>query len=506
MHAKKAAAAATAAATVTLAVGAKNAAETAKGHAETAAKTADEKSKAAVAAAKGELMIVGTVKSVGGSSVDAAAGTTAVTTGTGANAKTVTTGLIREPMTTGATTDGRAAVPASAPLASTPVAYVSPRVNAAARGTVKIGKELDTSDDMARLLIVTHYVGTKTVQVYDELEGTSDTNLHTRTDSDGTTYRVASDATTNAADYSADAVVLKTEGAYYRARAIPADDGAISDTEGLQAMGLSDGTPPVQQGDMVGADTKPVTVYSYTATGGSKVYVVEDTRTVTDGLTTVSYQTVQIHVPVNRDGNTATGLTTAEAEALGVGYDLGDELVAVTARIPEQAAYEHVHFGAWASLGAAKANGDQSPSELGIGFVQSIGDGLTGADMPNNGTATYSGNWAATIQEADTDGDGAFSLATGAAGVMANFTKDEITATLSGLATLEGAIAGNTFSGTKATATGGGLDTDGSFTGSFGGGFYGAKADETAGVFSFTSAGDTAGGFAGAFGGQRQAD
>ena len=26
---------------------------------------------------------------------------------------------------------------------------------------------------------------------------------------------------------------------------------------------------------------------------------------------------------------------------------------------------------------------------MGIGFVQSIGDGMTGADMPNAGSATY---------------------------------------------------------------------------------------------------------------------
>ena len=37
--------------------------------------------------------------------------------------------------------------------------------------------------------------------------------------------------------------------------------------------------------------------------------------------------------------------------------------------------------------------------DLGIGFVQNYsGSGLTGADMPNNGSATYSGNWVATVQ------------------------------------------------------------------------------------------------------------
>ena len=82
----------------------------------------------------------------------------------------------------------------------------------------------------------------------------------------------------------------------------------------------------------------------------------------------------------------------------------------VTAKIPNASDYKHIHFGVWAGLGAAKPSGDQVPADLGIGFVQSIGDGLTGADMPNNGTGTYIGDWAATVQAADEDGDGKIAL------------------------------------------------------------------------------------------------
>ena len=125
--------------------------------------------------------------------------------------------------------------------------------------------------------------------------------------------------------------------------------------------------------------------------------------------------------------------------------------------------------------------------------------------MPNNGKASYTGNWVATVQEADPEGDGDIVLEYGAATLAANFTKATIKATLGGLATLEGAIDTNTFSGTKATVVANthGLDSDGTFTGSFSGGFYGSKAAEAGGVFDFTSEAAEDGAFRGAFGGDR---
>lgn len=499
MSAKSAAADAAAATTITEAVLAQGRAEAAQADAEKYAKMASDKGTAAETAAGMELKIAGTMKSVGGSSVDAMAGMTSVTTGTGANAKTTTTGLISEPVTAGATTDGRAPVDGSLTDATV---YKSPMVNAAARGDVKIGKTLDTSDDAARLLIVTHHTGTNTVRVYDVDAGATD--LHTRTDSEGTTTATGASAPADATGYTGEAT-LKSEGMFYRARAIPAADGTITDTAGLQPESPTD-DPLAQAGDSVGAKAKPAMVYSYTDADSNKVYVVESTRTVTGGVTTVTYQTVQTRVAVNRDGDPDTGVTEAAATAAGVdsgGWTAGDELVQVTAKLPVRSAYDHVHFGVWASLKAPVASGANSIADLGIGFVQSIGDGMTGSDMPNNGSASYSGNWAAAIQEADSDGDGNISLTTGAASVTANFTKGSITATLSELATLKGDITGNTFSGTDASATGGGLDVEGDFTGSFSGGFYGTKADETAGVFDFASDGNKAGAFRGAFGGQR---
>ena len=87
----------------------------------------------------------------------------------------------------------------------------------------------------------------------------------------------------------------------------------------------------------------------------------------------------------------------------------------ITTTIPAATAYEHIHFGVWAGLGAAAADGSQEIAGLGIGFVQDIaGEGPT-ADMPNSGSATYNGNWVATVREADLEGDGDVTLVNGAA-------------------------------------------------------------------------------------------
>ncbi len=473
-------------------------AEIAQADAETAQQAAEDARDKAMMAANDLLKIDDTVKSVGDSMVDATTGNYIVT----ANGQTTETGLIDEPMTAGATTNGRAPMDGSLTDASI---YKSPMVNAASRGTIKIGKELDTSNDAARLLLITHHTGTNTVRVYDEQASGATTNLHTYTGSDGKTYYAIGASAPTGTDpgatgqYDAEAS-LKSEGMFYRAESDPV-------VAGLQPLGLdTSGADPVQAGDTVSATAKPVMVYSYKNTAGHKVYVVENTRTVTGGVTTVTYQSVQTRVAVNRDGDTDTGVLEPEATAAGVasgGWTAGDELVQVTAKLPVRSAYDHVHFGVWASLGDAAKNGAQVPDELGIGFVQSIGDGMTGSDMPNNGDATYSGNWAATIQESDSEGDGAIRLTTGPASVSADFGKETITATLTDLATLTGDITGNTFSGDKATATGGGLDVEGTFNGSFSGGFFGTKAEETGGVFNFTSDGNKDGAFSGAFGGQR---
>ena len=262
----------------------------------------------------------------------------------------------------------------------------------------------------------------------------------------------------------------------------------------------------------VAADAEPKQVYSYrvnTAAAGADVpdYETVDTWCLVPriaveataeavAVTTVTYKKVVIHVPLDHDGDAAMDVASGTVEK---NYE-------VTAKIPDANNYKHIHYGVWAALGDPVKAGTQELSDLGIGFVQSIGDGLTGADMPNNGTGDYSGNWAGAVQAADDDGNGAISLTNGDATLTANFSKATIKATLTGLVTLEGAIDTNTFSGTKATLADdpvGGLTPAAKFAGSFSGGFYGKQAAEAGGVFDFTSDDAEDGAFRGAFGGNR---
>ena len=458
-------------------------AENARDAAQTAETNAGNYAQMAADAAGSELMIVDTVKRVGDKTIDAAASRSVVTTGEGADAQVEDTGLqakADQPMAVGSGTTGKAAVSKSAAGVTPAIAYVAPVANAEGREIPAIGKTVDSADDTARLMIVTHYAGTNTVKVY--AAGTPDGNAQVtgRLLSDGRIQTAGTDSPDNAADDRF--ITLKSVGMYYLAGTNDTLEPADPDADG-NATG----------DDIVLAATKPKEVFlasGMAAVGevDADTYVVRGTsETDADGNTVAMFTDVVIRVAVNRDGV------------------IGDEMVEVTARIPEATAYKHIHFGVWAGLGAAKPNGDQVPADLGIGFVQSIGDGLSGADMPNNGTATYTGNWVATVQEEDPDGNGDISLEHGAATLAANFTKDTIKATLTDLATLEGAIDTNTFSGTKATGIAGthGLDSDGTFTGSFSGGFYGSKAAEAGGVFDFTSEAAEDGAFRGAFGADR---
>ena len=174
MKAKTASETAAAATTTTAATTEKDKAEAAQIAAENAAMmVANEEmtgyADKAMAAAMMELKIDGTMKSVGETTIDAMAPTTTVTSGSGDDAQTTITGLVGTPMTTGDATNGRAAVPADITF-DPQVKYVSPKVNAAARSDMnglKIGKDVDSADDMVRLRIITAYAGTQSVNVYD---------------------------------------------------------------------------------------------------------------------------------------------------------------------------------------------------------------------------------------------------------------------------------------------------------------------------------------------------
>ena len=435
-----------------------------------AAMKADDYSKKAMASAMGELMIDGTMKSVGETTLDAGLANTVRTTGSGATEQMVETGLIRTVTTTGPQTLGRLAV--AEDIQTDDLEYRSPVADAAPR-PLNIGKTVDSADDMARLRIVTKYASTQTVRVF------------ARTDA----ALAASFSSTTAGMITVDvggtptARPLTPVGMFYRAGG---DDGSL-------ATANPTGTAPdlVATGDSIAPGEEPVEVYSYTAGDGTKAYAVLHGENKVAGTTTYSYAAADIHVDANPTGRT-DGIT--------------DTLV--TAELPVPKSYSHVHFGVWASLGEAAKDGRQGIADLGIGFVQNISDsGMTGADMPNAGMATYNGNWVATVQAAHPDGEGGYSLEDGPAELTADLDKATITADLTGLAMLEGTIDGSMFSGTKATVGADnihGLTPGGKFDGSFDGGFYGTKAAESAAIFDFAS--ESSGAFRGAFGGAKEAE
>ena len=358
-------------------------------------------------------------------------------------------------------------------------------VQAVAARTFDIGKVVDSADDTARLTIVTQYAGSKTVKVFAYAENDPAVTIETVGRVSTTMGKIITalgdDNAIGGTDDNADTTAnLKSVGKFYLA-------GAVSDTDGLAAT------------DEVAfdAETQAATseqVYSYVETPDNpateddetvRVYLVMDSERSEGGTTTYVYREVDITV--------AASDATVDGTA---------EEVQVTAKIPEATDYEHIHFGVWASL-----NEDGTDvGGLGIGFVQNLAGAATEAsDMPNHGVATYNGNWVATIQAADEDGNGSVIPDDGVASMMAEFEEMTVEATLTGLATLSGSISGNTFSGTKVSdIEHGSVSNDADdFTGSTSGGFFGTRAAEAGGVFSFTSDGNEDGAFSGAFGGVR---
>ena len=394
---------------------------------------------------------------VGGTTINAAAAAHRVTE----NDQTTITGLIMtmNPMATG---PGVLADDAQAGAVDDPDTDGDQSVNhvhqVAAR-TFAVGKVIDSADDTARLMLVTHYAGTKMVRVY---------SMETDTQTGTKAGYISIDVTATNDDTETNNVALRSEGMWYRA-------GAVTGT--------------LDHNDEVGAETEAVEVFSFVDPNddtNTKEYVVETTILTQAGTTMTTYTEVDVGAP----------------------FENSDDDLLVRAALPEATAYEHINFGVWTALGEAAKSGAQDITALGTGFVSSIGDGMTGDDMPNNGDATYTGNWVATVRAADVDGEGAIRMRDGAATLTADFGKGDITAMLMGLARLDGDITGNAFSGNKATVLAGehGLNMAGEFEGDFAGGFFGSKAAEAGGVFNFSSEDKEDGEFAGAFGGDRDAN
>jgi hypothetical protein len=415
----------------------------------------------AMAAEMAELKIDDKTKSVGDPDADGTAITIDGQSGSQTiNEKTVITGLMKS-MNPTTSVDAVPGIPAAAN--ATPPTLLTPGVGTLAN--LEIGVVYDSSDDKVRLMLVTSYAGSKKVNVFtrgadaqnDDLSGTK-AGLLSLDDGNAETAEDVNN------------VRLRSEGRYYRA--------------GGDNISLD-------ENDAVLADAKAVEVFSYVDPDGGtdKEYVVLTETTLAGGTTTYRY--TQADIVFDHDG-------------IATAADNGTPEAKIQVSLPQKTDYEHIHFGVWAGLGSADENGLQDLDDLGIGFVQNYSGMGETAVMPNHGTADYEGNWAATVQGEDPDGDGNISLQHGDASMSANFGLGKVTATLDGLATLEGDIAGSRFGGEKATVMAGdphGLDSDGKYTGEFMGAFYGTLASEAGGVFDFASEDNEDGAFRGAFGG-----
>ena len=339
----------------------------------------------------------------------------------------------------------------------------------AAARTFAIGKTLDSPDDMTRLMLITDHAGENMVRVFAPGDPAEDAVSGTKAG-----YLTIEDDGTIGADVNN--VPLTSLGMFY-----PTTPATPT-------------SPSLVFGDPIAANAEPTEVFSYvdpsvaqSETEDGVRYAALRSKLTAGDTTTYNY---------------TTGADIEAAEGAPDGLDTGADPddAQVTVPIPGPVAYQHLHFGVWASLGEAMKDGTQEVDELGIGFVQNIGDGMT-ETMPIRGTLTHNGNWAATVQRSA----GAVSLEHGAATLEANIAKATLTATLTGLAKLEGDLDGSMFSGTKATPEAGNIyGLRGKFAGDFSGGYYGADAAEAGGIFDFSST--TSGAFRGAFGGKMMED
>ena len=328
------------------------------------------------------------------------------------------------------------------------------------RAHIDIGEMYDSLEDNARLWLVDAYAGTKTVNLFqrpagliDDRQGTADKICRV----DCTGEITATTETWPLTPVHGAFLLQPTTGAV--TTEIPPADVADSDVP----RAIFYYRPVDEGGDPVEDDN------TLTALDESLVYVEQDVIT-SGGETTYQYDQVTV--------------------TLGVDF-------------PETTAFEYISYGIWTSLDEETGN---KLAALGTGFVDG-GDNMTAVDdMPNIGDATYNGNWVATVQAADPDGDGDITSWSNTASIVADFDEGDITVNLDMLAELTGDITDNTFMGTEATTVAtpmgrvaGGED----FTGNFHGGFFGDRAAEAGGVFDFRSDDNEDGGFTGAFGGAR---
>ena len=362
---------------------------------------------------------------------------------------------------------------------------------------VMIGSKYDSPDDKARLRLITHYSSkTKKIGLHGadlnaarDAAGSETVELESTDEAPYGMYDHDNDANTPALEVfqasNIDFYVLHTTGKVPQATF--SSHNAI--TYWIEDLAPEDDAPNKAK------PTKAGNVFYYDSTvndGARDALRLVAIKTGTDGTVKYVYRLIRAY-----EGPAAPVLEEAKA-------------------------YEHINYGIWSTL---DPSGTQS-ADLGIGFVQKRPEGIrTGSDMPS-GSATWIGHYVANVRSARS-ADIGISEHAGTSTVTAKFDDNTVTVVLglededdyplnsddTRLATLEGAISGDRFSGTKVTnitALGGltaSADNGGDtpiYTGEFSGAFFGAKAAEAGGIFHFVHK-DNDGTFNGAFGGVKQA-
>ena len=463
---------------VTMAIEHRVAAQTAQADAEDSRDTAEAMQAEAEARGAAEVQIVVKTKTVGETSItindltvdDALTGQT---TGLQGGLKITDTGGGSPGSVQVDAALADVATPAVAFKAATPIVTARP---------IDIGVTYDSKDDDARLTLVTYYLDRQAASAFED-DASSGADHLTGT-------------AANTVNQDGEAVIGTTT--------TPTPEIPVNAASGtFVSTGDADPTGMIDNLDTIATTTNPAQLYYYQAVHpadvGSEVGIAG--APIADDPATKYVDESKNYLRLFSSAqNPVTGVTT---------YTYRPVTVLPGIKIPMKAAYEHLHYGLWNALTPATKTSADKIADLGIGFVTATptGTGMT-EEMPQHGDATYAGNWVANIQGSKVAG-GQITRAWNGATVDANFVSGDVEIGLSTLADLEGTIADNTFSGTKATAVAapvGGLGT-GTFTGEFNGGFFGAGASEVGGVFDFGSAKSNAqGAFVGSFGGVAQPD
>ena len=436
------------------------AAEAAQKAAEDALAMAVTNSDAAVAAATKEVKVVDKTKSVGGTSI----------TFDDTTSSSTVNKVMRH---TGLLTGVDITAPGKRDIHGRLLTNEDGTANTAATGlgaqTPKVSFTYDSADDSARVTLIHSYLGSQKQKQFVRDGG----NNPFVADSGG---RVILDSTFTV---------------------FPVTDGKINDDENADTPSVA---PKVAGGDFraVGATTTAVTLYYVPArlTDDVGTTDVDESKDNTVGMSDDGIDQTKVFL----ERNILDGVTSYK------------RVYVVEVTVDNATSFKHLHYGLWNGLSGSGAN-TVADLDLGTGFVTSYGTvGMTDPDheaeggMPNFGGATYKGNWVANVQEADDEGDGGITRHDGNSTLTADFVKDTVGVTLSDLATLKGAISGNTFSGDAApvmmdTLPGGLANAE--FMGEFKGAFFGPAAAEAGGVFDYSSKDNKDGAFRGSFGGAR---